>query len=146
MSIALAVLTDRSCGEACWHAREDVCRCECGGSNHGILLKDGTEQPNRHSRIDGVAYELVAIGEYRELCQKASQICEEAPEYPTRDYYDSSKMVMKKHNFNHGTWLVQLKPASKAQCVLWNELSAYKGLSNFEFYQRKPYLLWQIIK
>ena len=67
MSIMLAVLTDRSCGEACWHAKEEVCRCECGGINHGILLKDGATQPSRHSKIDGKAYQLIAVGDYRTI-------------------------------------------------------------------------------
>ncbi len=28
-----------ACGFACWEAREDVCRCSCGGRNHGISRK-----------------------------------------------------------------------------------------------------------
>ena len=31
-----ATLTDAPCTSKCWHAEEDVCRCSCGGKNHGI--------------------------------------------------------------------------------------------------------------
>lgn len=53
-------LTGHTCGDHCWHARELVCRCSCGGANHGILLKGG-ERPQRTRKIDGHFYELVSI-------------------------------------------------------------------------------------
>jgi hypothetical protein len=31
-----ATLTTAPCTSKCWHAEEDVCRCSCGGRNHGI--------------------------------------------------------------------------------------------------------------
>ena len=54
-------VSGQTCGDACWHAREDVCRCSCGGANHGILLNNGGEQPTRTRKIGGLFYELVAI-------------------------------------------------------------------------------------
>lgn len=58
--LAFAILTGSTCGDACWHAREEVCRCSCGGKNHGIL-NHGGERPKRTARIDGNLYELVAV-------------------------------------------------------------------------------------
>ena len=56
----LAILTAQTCGDACWHAKEEICRCSCFGKNHGILNKGGS-QPGRTCRIDGNLYELVSI-------------------------------------------------------------------------------------
>lgn len=53
-------ITGSTCGDACWHAREEVCRCSCGGANHGILNKGG-ERPTRTCKIDGHFYELAGI-------------------------------------------------------------------------------------
>jgi hypothetical protein len=63
----MAVLTSQTCGEACWHAREDVCRCSCGGRNHGCLLNVGAARPERTCKIDGVRYKLAGVGNYRDL-------------------------------------------------------------------------------
>ncbi len=69
----LAILTSQTCGEACWHAREDVCRCSCGGKNHGCL-NHGGERPERHSKIDGVPYRLGGVGPWRSLYDEAKRI------------------------------------------------------------------------
>lgn len=58
-----AISTGSTCGDMCWHAREDICRCSCGGVNHGILLVGGS-RPQRTAKIDGQFYELVAIVSY----------------------------------------------------------------------------------
>ena len=31
-----ATLTSAPCTSSCWHAEEYLCRCSCGGKNHGI--------------------------------------------------------------------------------------------------------------
>ena len=54
-------LTGTTCGFACWEAREEVCRCSCGGANHGIF-KRGGEQPKRTCKIRSFWYELYSIG------------------------------------------------------------------------------------
>ena len=56
----IAILTTATCGDGCWHAREEVCRCSCGGRNHGILNRGGA-MPKRTSRADQNLYELVAV-------------------------------------------------------------------------------------
>lgn len=55
-------LTGSTCGEACWHAREEICRCSCGGKNHGCLKSGNGEHPERTAKIDGKRYKLAAVG------------------------------------------------------------------------------------
>ena len=40
-------MTDATCGDACWAARSDVCRCSCDGKNHGITRTADGERPTR---------------------------------------------------------------------------------------------------
>ena len=56
----LSILTGHTCGEACWHAKEEVCRCSCGGLNHGIL-NDGSIRPERTSKKNGDLYILAGV-------------------------------------------------------------------------------------
>lgn len=68
--IDFATLTDATCGEACWQAREDVCRCCCNGSNHGITRTTG-ERPERNKRKGVSRYQLMAVTSYSEACAMA---------------------------------------------------------------------------
>ena len=57
-----AILTGQTCGEACWEAREDVCRCSCGGVNHGVLRDaTGGVRPVRTRKINGHFYALARV-------------------------------------------------------------------------------------
>ena len=62
MSPIVAFLTEATCGEACWNAREEVCRCSCGGKNHGCMKTADGVRPPRQSKINGFRYELAAVG------------------------------------------------------------------------------------
>ena len=57
----ITFLTEHSCGPNCWEAREEVCRCSCGGRNHGCMRTGTGECPKRQAKIDGVLYELAEI-------------------------------------------------------------------------------------
>lgn len=35
--IVLGEVTDTACTEKCWKAKDDVCKCSCGGARHGIF-------------------------------------------------------------------------------------------------------------
>ncbi len=69
----MAILTTQTCGEACWHAREEVCRCSCGGRNHGCLNHGGA-QPERTAKIGGFRYKLAGIGKYSDIIKDAQAI------------------------------------------------------------------------
>lgn len=60
-SLLYAIITGATCGDGCWHAREEICRCSCGGKNHGILRDANGKQPQRTCKIDGNFYELVGV-------------------------------------------------------------------------------------
>lgn len=57
-----AFLTEATCGEACWEAREDVCRCCCGGKNHGCMRTADGIRPTRNCKLDGIRRELAGVG------------------------------------------------------------------------------------
>src|ERR1017187_9268555 len=71
-------LSNHTCSEACWFAREEVCRCSCGGKNHGIMLANGTERPARTGLIHYKRFRLEAITGYMESCHVRFAITEEA--------------------------------------------------------------------
>ena len=65
-----AVTTGTTCGFACWEAREPVCRCSCGGKNHGILARGGP-RPERTCQIKGSMYRLAAVGNWLDIRKAA---------------------------------------------------------------------------
>lgn len=138
--VRMAILTSTTCGEPCWHAREEVCRCSCGGRNHGCLLSDNGERPKRTAKIDGVRYNLVGVGTFADLSEQAKEL--NAVQF---------RMVDKPARLESGGWHqyyytwsetdsgapARLKTATPQQLDKWAELSGWRG-------QRGIYLLWQI--
>ncbi len=131
MSPLAAFLTDATCGEACWHAREEVCRCSCGGKNHGCLKTTNGEKPERTSKINGHRYILKAVGE--RLWEEAVAINRSVGPYKIGkfgyEYYWRETDIGAP---------ARLKPASKEQLAKWEELATFKDLP---FY-KTVYLLW----
>ena len=135
----MAILTSHTCGEACWHAREEVCRCSCGGVNHGCLLVDGAEQPARTSRIDGHRYRLAVVGQ---------GAVEHAAELNRRQFQWVEKPMVDQNGGLHQykyRWRdtdpgapARVKWATPEQVQRWPELSAYRGL------RERPALCWEI--
>ena len=58
-------ITAQVCDLRCWMAVEDVCRCRCGGENHGIV-RGGGERPGRTKSVKGIYYTLIAVGSPKE--------------------------------------------------------------------------------
>lgn len=110
-------MPQHTCGEACWEAREDVCRCSCGGKNHGCMRDPSG--PQRSARIDGVRYLLRAVG---------------------TDVYDEAAAInSSNHHVKIGSWEhdypwsttdkgapARVKNASKDQLARWPELASYR--------------------
>ena len=99
------LLQGHTCGEACWHAREDVCRCSCGGRNHGCL-RDGNTQPDRVCRKGQYIYKLLAVLSddkrcgigYSEACNLVDRFIVKAwpegnPNRPMLDYTTGKQAV-----------------------------------------------------
>jgi hypothetical protein len=61
----LGLMSDATCGEACWAAREDICRCSCSGRNHGVTRTTNGETPTRTRRVKAHRYQLLAVESYR---------------------------------------------------------------------------------
>lgn len=141
----IAILTEQTCGDACWHAREDICRCSCGGKNHGCLRKNGAEQPIRTAKIDGVRYKLVGVGTRKELYNPGRKINQSAGyrNLTTPTYSPSTGEYQQYYYCWHLTDKhapARLKPATKDQIKKWPELTAYRENNKaFDF----VHLLWQ---
>lgn len=129
----LVAITESTCGEACWSAAEDVCRCSCGGRNHGVLTTTDGEQPARTSKIDGYVYQLAAVTTYGGAHQETRRINEASPR---RQRYGNMEFVYR-HDDRGAP--ARFKAASKDQIARWPELTAYRDLPRYE---QQPYLVW----
>ena len=72
----MLLMPGHTCGDHCWHAREDECKCSCGGKNHGIL-RNGGAMPKRTRKMAGKFYELMEIGRAREIDQRRLDLTRE---------------------------------------------------------------------
>lgn len=140
----ISILTDQTCGEACWHAREEICRCSCGGKNHGCLKAGEGEQPIRTCKIAGERYELHAIGWHRELYKDAEAMNEKG--FRSIDRRDPNYPY-------HYTWRetdegapARLKTAAPAAIENWPELRAYRDHPDFLNRRNAIYVLWRKIE
>lgn len=136
-----AILTGHTCGEACWHAVEDICRCSCGGANHGCLRGADGIRPARTCRVKGHRYELHATGKRSELWDEFADLMRAAPpriimgrSYPWNEYSQAD---------SGAPYL--MKAASADQCDKWEELRAYAGMDRVQRYHAAPYLIWRKI-
>ncbi len=132
MSTLIAYLTEQTCGESCWHAREDICRCSCNGKNHGCLRDSGGERPVRSSRIDGYMYQLHAVG--YDVADIGDKMNEDSNLYGIYTYNTArsrDKMYIGAP--------AKARYATQSQVDRWPELAAYRGL---DLYFNCPTLLW----
>jgi hypothetical protein len=140
-----AFLTETTCGEACWHAKEDICRCCCGGKNHGILLTPDGVQPTRNSKIDGYRYELLAVGFRNEIIDQCRDLMNSLPPRKIDRVTDTLTYTYKWQETDKGS-PYRLKYATPQQCMLWQELSAYKDMERRDFILQGPSLLWKLVE
>ena len=129
----LAMISGHTCGPACWEAREDVCRCECGGKNHGCLRDPNGLRPVRRSKIRGDAYSLAAAGQCADITKQAIELNQLNGCY----YYPIA----------HGSQdfdkcIAKVRPATHSQVETWPELAAYRGPE--WIIQGGVYLLWKL--
>jgi len=127
-----AVLTEQTCGEACWHARELVCRCSCGGANHGALRSKDGVQPVRMSKIDGIPYKLLAVGPYRDVRGEANALCDnwgpkKEPAVVRHEDGGVGNLYVYWYDVTDKGAPARLKRATPQQLAKWPELAAYKN-------------------
>ena len=126
MTLARAILTAQTCGEACWEAREDVCRCSCGGANHGILRTANGIQPVRSRKLQGFMYHLLAVESANGGCRAESM----------EPIDDQARSVIEAAE-NAGRWRhsyctlpgepIKVKSANESEVNRWPELAAWRG-------------------
>lgn len=151
----IATLTDSTCGEACWSAREEVCRCECGGKNHGIQLRGGSGV--RACKINGRRYELVAVGNHYDLLKQAQEMVRLRAIESGKAWEENGVTKTISTYGNHGgevvTWLppirldslapFELKYATMAQCLKWKELEYFGIADERDRYKSNAAILWE---
>ena len=126
--------TFSACDFGCWEAQEDVCRCICGGKNHGIMVRGDkasipTGLKRQMKKLSGI-YELVAVGDY----------------FST--YWDGDFGKIKRETREkEGNIDFIVKRASKQQAEKWPEVMAITQRSGegVAMGNRIPYLLWKLV-
>ena len=152
MSPIAAFLTEATCGEACWHAREDICRCSCAGKNHGCLRSANGEQPIRTARIDSFRYELraIGIGTDTNVWKQAKQINTDAGPRSVQRVTDTLTYTYRWETTDKGA-PARIKRATESQITHWPELTAAreqiaeiksKPFTWIEIEHAWPNLLW----
>lgn len=150
MSPLAAFFSEKTCSEACWEAREDVCRCSCFGKNHGCMRDASGIRPERTARIDGVRYVLKATAEdqTREVPHLADAINKANPR--TSGSQMSSGAFYPWTSTDRGA-PARVKNASKDQLARWPELASYRERiaeirsrrhAPIEYFYIWPVLLW----
>lgn len=139
----ISFLSDITCGEACWHAKEEICRCSCGGKNHGCLLELDGSRPVRSCRMGGFQYELAAVGTWEQIAIDARNINNaHFPAYvdTTRGTMGGVEQDMHYHygyNASEDGAPARVKGATSPQIGKWAELSAWLDKTE------RPFLLWR---
>lgn len=120
------ILTGHTCGEACWEAREEICRCSCGGKNHGIHRRTG-ERPERTCRNGVNHYILVGVyGDYFQATR--GMVTTRKTEFS--DYYSMSRE----------NYPVLVRAATKSQ-MQWPEVQTVESTHKFN---PQKYLVWKL--
>ncbi len=137
MQSIIALVTGSTCGDSCWSAREEICRCSCGGANHGCLEvdSDGT-RPQRTCRIQNHVYRLIVVGEYLHLETLASRIFQHCRENDIAIRAIGNGQSKYRYVMDN---VVIRKAGTRQQVEKWPELAAARGMP----FNRSPRdLLW----
>lgn len=134
------VITESTCGEACWEAREEICRCSCNGGNHGIYRRG--ERPERTSKINGFVYKLVGVGSYTKTRRAAKEMNDVSPKRVSK-ISDTLTYTYYWRETDKGA-PARVKRATQSQIERWNELANYKANPVPDYdWQNQPYMLWE---
>lgn len=134
----MAILTESTCGATCWYAKEPICRCSCGGKNHGAMLDPDGSQPERVCKIDGYTYRLEAVGLYNHINDLAHKALLRLGwrRIDSKITYGDGTPYHYQHFANDGGAAIRVKTASGNQ-KQWPEVQ----LANIQS-PKTAYLLW----
>lgn len=123
MTTTEAVTTMTTCAANCWYAREETCRCSCGGVAHGCL-RNGQDwedvQPIRTMMVKGTRYHLHSVHTGYGAAWRY-----------VREAFGMAAVS--------GSKQCIVKPAH-AGAFKWPELS---GRQPSRFFQEHPYIVWE---
>jgi hypothetical protein len=148
MTLTEILITEQTCGDACWHAKEDVCHCSCGGKNHGCLRTEDGEQPTRTRKIKNNMYQLVVVEPIKEnaciaettqpIYKLERTIDDNAIKAGLFEYYELKGCK----SFCQKPLPVYVKSASDSEIKRWPELSQWRNKTELELIIHKPLTVW----
>lgn len=134
-----------ACGPACWEARDDICRCSCGGANHGChrgAAHSLTAGLKRQKVYEGFIWELAGVSEPLDMGSgffAPSHFDEQAQ--ALNEAAGVSFLYAHTARKHYGEFPVAIvRPATDGEIARWPELAKWRGL-NFALYG-KPELFW----
>ena len=141
----IAILTEATCGEACWTAVHDVCRCSCGGANHGIRQRGG--EAERTCKVGSNRYRLIAV------MTEAERPYTVARELIMERQADQSPLNLALRSRWGPPNVIAVEPATRAQ-EKWPELAVHAGWreprpddgARLDIMARRPHLIWELMK
>lgn len=133
-----------ACGPACWEARDDICRCSCGGANHGCHRNKGNDPRNglkRQKVYEGFIWELSKVSAIEEMEGIAS------PERLGREAQAMNDAAGIRFRYAHTTRqhygefpVAIVRIATDGEISRWPELAHWRGKVS-PIYGR-PEMLW----
>jgi hypothetical protein len=126
MTIAVAI-TETTCGEACWSAREDICRCSCIGKNHGVTRTPAGVTPVRTRKLNGHAYQLLAVESTNGSCRAVRMRPLEVQKSGIMGKLVAGGRWERYSWDSTPGYPVKLKTASESEVRRWPELAAWRG-------------------
>lgn len=141
-----------ACGPQCWEAKDDVCRCSCGGKNHGMHRhkRPGFEGLRRQMVYQGFIFELQEVSTPEETGKDVNAMTIARPVGLCDKAQEINKAAGIRYAFAHtarehfGEFPVAItRRATESQIAKWPELSKWREVSphSFALYGR-PSILW----
>ena len=119
-------ITESTCGEACWSAREDICRCACGNKNHGVLRDVDGVKPLRTRKLNGFMYQLLAVETPGASCMAVgSKPLEELKGREMKRISEAGLWGRYQYDSTPG-YPVKLKTATDSEIKRWDELHLWR--------------------
>jgi hypothetical protein len=145
-TLTQALITEQTCGDACWHAREDICHCSCGGRNHGCLRTDDGQQPVRTRKLKGGMYQLAAVQVYdsddnHDTSHKIYQLERDLINKGMTDKLWTHGDIYWAEGYRMEQLPTFVKTASESEVNRWPELSAWRNVPFSDVWNR-PVVLW----
>jgi hypothetical protein len=139
----IITLTGHTCGDACWHAKDEICRCSCGGKNHGILNRGGA-MPTRTRKIGGEFYELAGIAPSYGMAQEEVRLVTNQ-RFPGLDMYgygewrdEANAPVIAQHATESQNKWPEVAAVEGDAYIIWSRPAGIRYITKCGLHNRKP--------